>query len=171
MFQRQQGKRPRAEQLADLEDELLVEYKTWLATNDPQSPAGLTRRRAVWYAKIIAPVIQHLLTDARAAHILNVLNRGTIPWLPEGAIVEVSTILGSAGPRASSPGAVPPDVIALTQHNCAYESMLVDAILEESREKAWRAMALNLLVRDAAQAKVLLDRIWPAGGAPTGESP
>jgi 6-phospho-beta-glucosidase len=168
MYQRQQGRRPRAEELANLEDELLGEYRTWLATDDPHPPAGLARRRAVWYAKIIAPVIQHLLTDARAMHILNVLNRGTIPWLPEGAIVEVSTVLGSAGPRVSSPGAVPPDVVALTQHNCAYESLLGDAILEQSHEKAWRAMALNLLVRDAAQAKALLDRIWPTGGVPTG---
>lgn len=171
MYQRQQGRRPRAALLADLEDELLTEYRAWLATEDPKPPAGLARRRAVWYAKIIAPVIQHLLTDAHAMHILNVLNRGTIPWLPEGAIVEVSTILGSAGPRASSPGTVPADVVALTQHNCAYESLLVDAILEDSYEKAWRAMALNLLVRDAAQAKALLDRIWPAGGAPPGGSP
>ena len=83
-------------------------------------------------------------------------------------IIEVPTILGPDGPRASSPGIAPTDVVALTQHNCAYESLLVDAILEQSHKKAWRAMALNLLVRDTAQAKAILNRIWPVGGVPTG---
>jgi 6-phospho-beta-glucosidase len=161
MYERQRGRRPRAEELASLENDLLEEYRSWLATDEHEPPAGRVRRRAVWYAKIIAPVITCLLTDAQAPCILNVPNRGTIPWLPEDAVAEVSTILGSVGPRALSPGTVPADVVALTQHNCAYESLLVDAILEDSFEKAWRAMALNLLVRDAAQAKALLDRIWP----------
>lgn len=166
MYQRQQGKRPRAEELASLEDELLGEYRAWLAGDDREPPAGLTRRRAVWYSKIIAPVIRDLLAGVAATHVLNVPNHGTIPWLPDDAVVEVTAMLGSAGLRPLSPGDVPSDVVALTQHNCAYESLLVDAILEESREKAWRAMALNLLVRDASQAKALLDRIWPAGGIP-----
>ena len=100
---------------------------------------------------------------------LNIPERARhLPWLPEGAVVEVSTILGPTGPRISSPGVTPADVVALTQHNCAYESLLVDAILEQSRNKAWRAMVLNLLVRDAAQGKALLDRIWPEGGVPPG---
>jgi 6-phospho-beta-glucosidase len=164
MWQRQQGRAPRAKELADLEEELLGEYRVWLLGDAREPPAGLARRRAVWYAKIVAPVVTHLLTDARAPHILNVTNRGTIPWLPEGAIIEGSAILGATGPEAVKPGTAPADVTALTQHNCAYESLLVDAILESSYGKAWRAMALNLLVRDAAQARFLTDRVWPNGG-------
>ena len=79
MYERQQGRRPRAKELADLEGELLAEYRAWLATDDPRPPAGLSCRRAVWYAKIIAPVIHHLLTDTGAIHILNFASGAAAP--------------------------------------------------------------------------------------------
>jgi len=42
----------------------------------------------------------------------------------------------------------------------------VDAVLEQSRAKALRAMSLTLLVRDADIADHLPERICPHGGAP-----
>jgi 6-phospho-beta-glucosidase len=165
MLSRQQGKRARALELVDLEAHLLSEYETAVARDDMRLPEGVTLRRAVWYAKIIAPVMQHLLTDTQAVQIVNVANRGIIPWLPPDAVVEGPAVIDPVGARLLASGDAPRDVVALTQHNCAYESLLVDAILEQSFEKAWRAMTLNLLVRDATQARRLLERIWPAGGA------
>ena len=168
MFQRQQGKQARAIELAALETNLLAEYAAFASASGHEMPAGLGRRRAVWYAKIIGPVIEQLLGGPQAVRIVNVQNCGTVPWLPPDAVIEVPAVVGPGGARPLVPGATPADVVALTQHNCAYESLLVDAILEPSFEKAWRAMTLNLLVRDAAQAKALVDRIWPHGGTAAG---
>jgi 6-phospho-beta-glucosidase len=164
MLQRQQGKRPRAFDLAALEAELLAEYAAFASGHGHDLPAGLGRRRAVWYAKIIGPVVDQLLGGPEAVRIVNVRNHDTVAWLPSDAVVELPAVVGSGGARPSVPGEVPLDAIALTQHNCAYESLLVDAILEQSFEKAWRAMTLNLLVRDAGQARTMLERVWPLGG-------
>ncbi len=164
VLQEQTGRRPRGEELLDLEGVLLEEYRAYLASEETGPPSGLGQRRAIWYAKIVGPVIWAMLADAGVVRILGLLNHGAVPWLPDDAVVEVPAFLGAQGPRPVGRWAAPPDVVALTQHHCACESLLVDAILERSYGKAWRAMTLNLMVRDAAQARVLLDRIWPHGG-------
>ncbi|MDR7417425.1 MAG: hypothetical protein QN178_00775 [Armatimonadota bacterium] len=168
MFQRQRGKRPRAFELEALEADLLAGYAAAALDSAADPLSGLGRRRAIWYAKIIAPVVEQLLGSPEAVQIVNVRNDGTVAWLPADAVVEVPAVVGPSGARALAPGGVPPDAVALTQHNCAYESLLVDAILEQSFDKAWRAMALNLLVRDTGQARSVLERIWPHGGVALG---
>ncbi|MBM3471401.1 MAG: hypothetical protein FJX73_11520 [Armatimonadetes bacterium] len=164
VLRQQTGRRLRGEELLDLEETLLREYRAYLASDEAGSSAGVGRRRAIWYAKIIGPVIWALIADAGAAQILDLPNHGAVPWLPDDAIVEVPASLGPQGPRPAGRGVAPPDVVALTQHHCACESLLVEAILERSYGKAWRAMALNLMVHGSAQARTLLDRIWPHGG-------
>jgi 6-phospho-beta-glucosidase len=168
MFQRQQGRRPRALELEALEADLVAEYAAVASGSGSDPPSGLGRRRAVWYAKIIAPVVEQLLGGTQAVRIVNVRNGGAVAWLAADAVVEIPAVIGPGSVRPLAGGGAPADAVALTQHNCAYESLLVDAILEQSFEKAWRAMALNLLVRDAEQARALLERIWPHGGVARG---
>ncbi|MBI4277982.1 MAG: hypothetical protein HY660_05960 [Armatimonadetes bacterium] len=90
--------------------------------------------------------------------------------MPADAVIEMPAVVGTDGvtPRAAR-GPVPPDVVALTQHNCAYETLLVDTILEGSFAAAWRAMTMNLLVRHAAQDRALVEYIL--ADSPTGREP
>jgi 6-phospho-beta-glucosidase len=166
MFERQRGKRSRGDELAGLEDDLLGEYAAWLESPSGAVPAGLTRRRAIWYEKIIVPVLRDLAGGGPHQHIVNVQNRGTLPGVPDDCVIEVRGYVSGAGVTPITPVAPPIDVLALVQHNAAYESLLVDAVLEESRAKALRAMSLNLLVRDTGVAERILERIWPHGGVP-----
>jgi 6-phospho-beta-glucosidase len=169
MLERQRSTRPRGEELAGLEGDLLAEYQMWLdgppgAAAAEGAPAGLGRRRAIWYDKIVVPVLRDLAGLGPHQRIVNVQNHGTLEGVPDDAVIEVRGYVSAAGVTPIRPVGPPPDVLALIQHNCAYESLLVDAVLEQSRAKALRAMSLNLLVRDVAVADRLLDRIWPDGG-------
>jgi 6-phospho-beta-glucosidase len=163
MLEKRRGRRARAEELLNLEAEILDEYRRYVRERLRGYPDVLRARRAVWYDLIIVPVIAGLLGVRPAVHIVNVPNGTTVPWLPPDAVVEVPCIVDRAGPHPQAPGPAPRDVVALTQTNCAYEQLLVEAIVERSYEKAWRAMTLNLLVRDAATARRILDLIWPDG--------
>ena len=58
MLARKKGKRPRAEELIELQDEILAEYERPLAA---RKPAALVRRKAHWYAAIVAPVLLALV--------------------------------------------------------------------------------------------------------------
>ncbi len=54
-----------------------------------------------------------------------------------------------------------PDIRARIQLNCAYEQLMVEAILEQSEAKALRALTLNPLIHGVSQARAVLQRIWP----------
>lgn len=167
LLARKKGKRPRAEELVELQDEILADYERPLTAG--QKPAALVRRKARWYAAIVAPVLLTLVEGTRAQFILNVANghrmypSATIPWLPPEAVVEVPTLLEGGRVRPLAAGPVPPDVQALVQANCAYEMLAVEAIVEHDRAKALRALLINPIVHTYDQAAGVLERVWGAG--------
>lgn len=155
---RKAGKRSRAEELLDLQDDLLAEYRQALAVG--KEPAGLARRGARWYSAIIAPVLLALIEQETAKITINVTNGQTVPWLPADAIVEVPCLVehGKVQPLATGP--VPPDVKALLLANCTYEMLAAEAIAERDRAKALRALLINPMIRNYEQATQTLERAW-----------
>jgi 6-phospho-beta-glucosidase len=161
MLQRQQGHRPRAEALLELEEILVKEYRRHVAEGRSGIPEAAKRRNAIWYRKIIVPVIRALTVGPPRVHIVNFRNGAISPWLPADVVIEGSALVSREGLQPIGPrGVVPTDVVAHVERNSAYESLLVDAILERSFTSAWRAMSLNPLVRDATEARALVERIW-----------
>lgn len=158
MLAKKMGKRTRAEELLDLQDELLAEFETALAAG--QKPAGLARRKAKWYEAIIAPVMVALAEKRTQTFIVNVTNGQVIPWLPADAIIEVPVLFNAGRVTPLAVGPVPPEVKALIQVNCAYEMLAVEAIIERDRAKALRALLLNPIIRTYAQAAQTLEKAW-----------
>ena len=152
------GKRTRAEELIDLQEQLIVEYAYSLESGKP--PDGLSRRKAVWYQAIIAPVIVALAEEHTSRFILNVKNRNTIAWLPEEAIIEVPVLVEKGNIQALEVPTAPQAVKALVQLNCAYEMLAVEAIVEHNRDKALKALLLNPIIRTYDQAAKTLEKAW-----------
>jgi 6-phospho-beta-glucosidase len=159
MLAKKQGQRTRAEELLELQDELLVEFETALAAGE--KPAGLARRKAKWYEAIIAPVMTALAEGTTAVFTANIVNGSLFPWLPAEAIVEAPTLFegGRAHPLAVTTP-VPAEVKALVQGNCAYEMLAVEAIVERDRAKALKALLLNPMIRTYEQAAQTLEKAW-----------
>ncbi len=159
MLAKQRGRKPRAEELLQLYAAMLEEYKGWSSSEKPEI---LAKRGALWYKEIVVPVLLAIINDSREQFIVNVVNNSTIPFLPEEAIVEVPAIVGlnEIRPLTVDVKAIPPDVVAMLQLNCAYEMLMVEAIVERSYPKALRALLLNPLVSSVDQAKGILDRVW-----------
>jgi len=158
MLARKAGRRTRAEELLELQEELLNEFDRALASG--QRPEGLARRKARWYRAIIVPVLLALVEGQTSRFILNIVNGQVIPWLPPEAVVEVPALLEGGRVRPLAVGPVPPDVKALVQANCAYEMLAVEAIVERDRAKALRALLLNPMIRTYDQAAGVLERVW-----------
>ncbi|HVO42225.1 MAG TPA: hypothetical protein VMT34_06370 [Aggregatilineales bacterium] len=146
----------RAEQLQVIEAELLAEY-----AHAEGRPAGLSKRSAKWYDAIIAPVLMTLIDRRTGTHIVNVVNGDTQPWLPPDAIIETPCLFDRGTVRPLAMPVPNREIEARIQHNCAYEQLMVEAILEQSQVKALRALCMNELVPTASQARAILDRIWP----------
>ncbi|MFZ9709710.1 MAG: hypothetical protein ACO3CV_08720 [Steroidobacteraceae bacterium] len=152
-----EAKETRAEALMRLEPTLLAEAR------EGRVDAGVTRRGAVWYEEIIAPLVAaHLRADVGAGIgqsplILGLPNHGAAPWLPTGVVVEGVAALsdGSWGQRELfEPPSGARDLLARV---AAYESALVAALQpagttgdlgDSSRAALVEALALNPAVND-----------------------
>jgi 6-phospho-beta-glucosidase len=161
MLEKQRGQKTRAEQLLELEAEILSEYEKPDAKNVLST---LERRGAHWYESIVLPVILAHAGDARSVFILNINNGSTLPWMPPDAIVELPVVVARHGFLPLEPPKVPPDLEACMRLNAACEMLWVEAVVEKSPEKAIRAMMLNHLVHNLDQARDILKERWPANG-------
>ena len=88
------GATTRAEEVARLETELLDLYADpALDTKPPQ----LAQRGGAWYSEAAVDLLVSLTGDRRDTQVVNTFNRGTLPFLPDDAVVEVPAVIGSGG--------------------------------------------------------------------------
>jgi 6-phospho-beta-glucosidase len=73
-----EGRATRAEQLIGVQAAMLEQYEGWTS---PEKPDTLVRRGAVWYRKIVVPVLLAMIKDLRKPLIVSVDNGSAIPWL------------------------------------------------------------------------------------------
>ena len=88
------GAETRAEAVARLEVELLELYA------DPEldaKPPQLAQRGGAWYSEAAVDLLVSLTGDRQDVQVVNTLNHGTLPFLPDDAVIEVPAVIGSAG--------------------------------------------------------------------------
>jgi 6-phospho-beta-glucosidase len=151
--------RARADELLELEAEILAAYQSGESERKPDS---LARRNAAWYRHMVVPTLLAHACDTGEAQYLQVRNGSTLPFMPPQAIVETLCLVRRSGilPLAYD-GGLPPDLEALLLGNAVTEMLWVEAIVERSYSKALRAMLMNPLVTHYDQARSILDKIWP----------
>jgi 6-phospho-beta-glucosidase len=158
MLEKQRGKPTRAQQLMGLQDEILDDL---MREDLDQIPKSLRSRGAGWYEEIIVPVMLAHTMDTREVFTLNVSNGTAVPWMPADAIVELPVVVTRQGFYPLQPPHAPEDIKALIRLNATFEVLWVEAVVENSYEKALRAMMLNHLVSNLDQARGILEEIWP----------
>jgi len=146
----------RAEQLLELESQILEEY----GDQSGAIPSSLNQRGAHWYGEIVVPVMLAHTNNTNEVYILNVVNRTTIPWMPSHAIIETPTLVTGHGFLPLQPAETPLDLQAMVRLNATFEMLWVEAVVEQDYDIALRAMMLNHLVHDLDQAKTILAEIW-----------
>src|SRR5690606_8034695 len=90
---------------------------------------------------------------------LNLPNRGSIPGLPEWAIVEVPAVVSAAGAQPLSVPALPPGITALLAQQIAIQDRAVDAALYGDRQAALQALLLDPVVHSYEAATSILDEL------------
>ena len=152
----------RAEEVARLETELLDLYADpALDTKPPQ----LAQRGGAWYSEAAVDLLVSLTGDRRDVQVVNTFNRGTLPFLPDDAVIEVPAVIGSGGaepvPVDPAPGisGVEPLLRGLIAHVYAYEELALDAAIRGGRDRVYDALLAHPLVGQADQAECLTDRL------------
>ncbi|WP_026411138.1 6-phospho-beta-glucosidase [Actinomadura oligospora] len=148
IVERQRNGTPRAEQVAAVERELLELYAD--PSNDTR-PAQLSERGGAFYSEAAVHLLAALLGTPGTAEIpdvqvANVRNNGTLPFLPDHAVIEVPARITSKGPLPLPVPPLEPLYAGLVAHVSAYEELALDAALHGGVERVRTALLAHPLV-------------------------
>ena len=160
VVEQQRETKSRAEEVAEIEAELLRMYADETLAEKPEL---LKRRGGAGYSEAAVELIASLLGSAREGrHVINVRNDGALPFLADDAVVEVPA---RVTPDGVEPVALPQlDAVArgLVAHVSAYEDLALDAALHGGKERVFRALLAHPLVGQADLAETLAGKLIEA---------
>jgi 6-phospho-beta-glucosidase len=150
----------RGAELAALSGEL---HRHYAETSDPGLPAALRRRDTPWFELALVPALAALLGGAPELLYVSERNRGDLPGLPPGAIVEKRCLLGPEGARIIAFTGAPPvaggalePFLAFLRGVAAFEDAALRAALDPSPEPVRAALLLHPLRMSHGQAERLI---------------
>ena len=155
----------RAAEVAAIERELLTMYA------DPaldEKPELLTKRGGAYYSEAAVALVASLLGTGSAqgsVQVVNVRNNGTLPFLPDDAVVEVPATVDASGARPLPQRPVEPLYAGLIAHTTAYEQLALEAALHGGRNRVYDALLAHPLVGQIDLAEQLTDRLIAENGA------
>ena len=156
----QRTHRSRAEEVAEIERDLLAMYA------DPaldEKPELLGRRGGAFYSEAAVDLLASLFGMSRnPRHVVNVRNRGALPFLDDEAVVEVPARVGPEGIAPADVPTLDPVHRGLVSHVSAYEELALDAALHGGSERVFRALLAHPLVGQVDVAEKLADRMIAA---------
>ena len=145
----------RAEEVQAIESELLHLYEDESVDTKPEL---LSRRGGAYYSEAAVELLAALLgTSADDRHVVNLRNRGTLPFLPDDAVVEVPARVGGGDVEPIAMPQLDPVARGLVAHVSAYEDLALDAALQGGRERVFRALLAHPLIGQYRQAEQLAD--------------
>ncbi|MFG2726295.1 6-phospho-beta-glucosidase [Streptomyces canus] len=155
---RELGTKPsRAAEVAEMERQLLKMY------GDPaldEKPELLAKRGGAYYSEAAVDLAAGLLGGGGSPYqVVNTLNRGTLPFLPDDAVIEVQAAVGPKGPTPLSVPAVDPLYAGLMANVTAYEDLALTAALRGGRDRVFKALLAHPLVGQYEYAEGLTDRL------------
>ncbi|WP_042402589.1 6-phospho-beta-glucosidase [Streptacidiphilus carbonis] len=149
----------RASEVAAIERQLLEMY------GDPEldeKPELLAKRGGAFYSEAAVNLVASLLgtgSPAGAVQVVNVPNDGTLPFLPDDAVIEVPATVDRGGATPLPVPAVEPLYAGLIAHVTAYEQLALDAALRGGRDRVFQALLAHPLVGQIDLADGLTDRL------------
>ncbi|MEU6252267.1 6-phospho-beta-glucosidase [Streptomyces sp. NPDC047043] len=147
----------RAAEVAEMERELL---KTYADPELDEKPALLAKRGGAYYSEAAVDLAASLLGGGGSPYqVVNAYNRGTLPFLPDDAVIEVQAAVGPKGPTPLPVPAVDPLYAGLMANVTAYEDLALEAALRGGRDRVFRALLAHPLIGQYEYADALTDKL------------
>ncbi|MFJ8231257.1 6-phospho-beta-glucosidase [Streptomyces sp. NPDC094448] len=147
----------RAAEVAEMERQLLTMY------GDPSldtKPELLSKRGGAYYSEAAVDLAAALLGGAGSPYqVVNTTNNGTLPFLPDDAVVEVQAAVGAKGAAPLPVPRIDPLYAGLIANVTAYEDLALDAALRGGRERVFRALLAHPLIGQYTYAEQLTDKL------------
>ncbi|MFJ8748510.1 6-phospho-beta-glucosidase [Streptomyces sp. NPDC102441] len=155
---RELGTKPsRAAEVAAMEKELLEMY------GDPaldEKPALLGKRGGAFYSEAAVDLASALLGGGGSAvQVVNTYNKGTLPFLPDDAVIETQARVDGTGATPLAVPALDPLYAGLIANVTAYEDLALDAALRGGRDRVFKALMAHPLIGQFEYAEALTDKL------------
>lgn len=151
----------RGEVVQGLEKELLAHFEDVAQHDDVRLWKS---RGGQWHSDLMVGIISTIYNDKGQEYVINVINQGCVPGMDPQACVEIPCLIDKRGVRPMHVDRPSPDMLGLMQLVAAYESLTVEAAMEQDYSKALRALNLNPLVPSLELAeKILIDYLEAHG--------
>jgi 6-phospho-beta-glucosidase len=147
----------RAAEVAEIERRLLELYA------DPaldEKPELLGQRGGAFYSEAAVQLAAALLGDgAGSRQVVNLRNDGTLPHLPDDAVIEVPARVDRSGVHALPVAPLEPLYAGLVAAVTSYEHLALEAALRGGRQRVFDALLAHPLVGQVELADGLTDRL------------
>ncbi|WP_405747716.1 6-phospho-beta-glucosidase [Streptomyces sp. NBC_01525] len=144
----------RAAEVAAIEKQLLEMYGD---ESLDEKPELLAKRGGAFYSEAAVALTSSLLRDTGDTQIVNTFNNGTLPFLPDDAVIEVPATVGATGARPLPVRPLEPLFSGLIANVTAYERLALDAALKGGRDRVFQALLAHPLIGQIAYAEQLTD--------------
>jgi 6-phospho-beta-glucosidase len=143
----------RAHVVKHIETELLHLYDDDTVDEKPEL---LGQRGGAFYSEAAVELLASLLGKSEShRHVVNVRNRGSLPFLADDAVVEVPAHVENGSVSPIPMPDLAPAYRGLVAHVSAYEELALEAALRGGRERVFRALLAHPLVGQTRQAEEL----------------
>ncbi|MEV0604117.1 6-phospho-beta-glucosidase [Streptomyces sp. NPDC050315] len=151
----------RAAEVAALERELLRMY------GDPaldEKPELLGKRGGAYYSEAAVALTSSLLRTRHSeeggdVQVVNALNNGTLPFLPDDAVIEVPATVSARGAVPAPVRPLEPLYAGLIASVTAYEQLALEAALKGGRHRVFEALLAHPLIGQLQYADRLTDEL------------
>jgi 6-phospho-beta-glucosidase len=150
----QQGVPTRAESVMEVERELLELYADPAVDTKPEA---LARRGGAFYSESAIDLMASLHGDRGDVQVVNLRNNGTLPFLPDDHVIEVSATVSADGVAAVPVTPIPDDQRGLISAVAGYERLALEAAIHGGRDRVLLAMQAHPLVLQYDRAEKLTD--------------
>ncbi len=158
----QRGQRTRAEEVTEIENELLAMYRDPAVDTKPEL---LSRRGGAFYSEAAVQLLASLWHDTGDVQVVDVRNNGALPELPDDAVVEIPCAINRSGASPAVPTGLHRATSGLVGAVATYERLAAEAAVTGDRETAFLALLAHPLISQIKPAEQLLDDLLVANAA------
>jgi 6-phospho-beta-glucosidase len=143
----------RASEVMKIEDQLMEKFADIELVTKPEE---LMQRGGAYYSDSAAELMADIHQDAGTIHIVNTLNNGAVPGMPDDAVMEIPARITSAGAQSISTSAMSPEISALVTPVKDFEMLTIDAAMTGNPQSAKLALLANPIGPDITA----VDDVW-----------
>jgi 6-phospho-beta-glucosidase len=158
----QRDQRTRAEEVMDIERQLLEIYRDPTVDSKPEL---LVRRGGAFYSEAAVQLLASLWNDTGDVQVVDVRNNGAIPELPDDAVVEIPCAIHRSGATPAVSTGLHRATGGLVGAVATYERLAAEAAVTGDRETAFLALLAHPLIGQIKPAEQLLDDLLRANAA------